>query len=118
MPKRKRRRDDPVWNIVGAALASCFLLIVLKESISFGWYFVVMFIVTLIIYLRKFGYYRILENPYRIIIVWVVQILLLSIGSLLIEAKDSLFKGSILTAVVLLVTYLYLRSEFTKLRNR
>ena len=117
MPKRKRRREDPLRNIVAAALAIFLLVIVLQESISLGWYFVVMFIITLTMYLRKFGYRPILENPYRIIVIWVVQILLLSIGSLLIEAKDSLLKGSILTALILLATYLYLRSEFTKLRN-
>ncbi len=117
MPKRRRRREDPIWKIVAAAVAIFLLFIVLKESISLGWYFVVMFIVTLIMYLRKFGFRPILENPYRIIIIWVVQILLLGLGSLLIEAKDSLLKGSILTSLILLATYLYLRYEFTKLRN-
>jgi len=43
--------------------------------------------------------------------------LVFSLGSLLVEAKESLLKGSILTALILLGTYLYLRSEFNKLKD-
>jgi len=117
MPRRRRTRNDPLWTIFAILIIAFLLYAVLQQALVFGWYFLVMFIVTLVLYVRQGKFYRLIENPGRIVILFVVQVVVFSIGSLLVEAKESLLKGSILTALILLGTYLYLRSEFNKLKD-
>ena len=69
------------------------------------------FAITIALYIHKYGFIRIVENPLRLILVFVVQVLLYSFGSILIEVKNSFLEGSILTALILSLTYLYLRKE-------
>ncbi len=115
MPRRSR--NDPMWTIFSILIIAFLLYAVLQQALTLGWYFLVMFIATLILYIRHWGFHRLIENPGRIIILFVVQVVVFSLGDLLVEAKESILKGSILTALILLGTYLYLRSEFNKLKD-
>jgi len=117
MPRKRRVRNDPLWTIFAIIVIGFLLFAVLEQALTFGWYFLVMFLVTLVLYIRRVGFYRLIENPGRIVILFVVQVVIFSLGSLLVEAKESILKGSILTALILLGTYLYLRSEITKFRD-
>ncbi len=117
MPRRGRIGNDPIWTAFSILIIAFLLYAVLQQALTLGWYFLVMFLVTLILYIKHWGFHHLIENPGRIIILFVVQVAVFSFGSLLVEAKGSLLKGSILTALILLGTYLYLRSEFNKLKD-
>lgn len=113
----RRRRNDPIWTIFSVLIIVFLLYAVLQQALTLGWYFLVLFLITLVLYIRQGKLHSLIENPGRIIILFVVQVVIFSLGSLLVEAKESLLKGSILTALILLGTYLYLRSEFSKLKD-
>ncbi len=115
MPRRSR--NDPLWTIFAILIIAFLLYAVLQQALALGWYFLVLFLATLFLYIRQGKFHRLIENPGRIISLFVVQVVVFSLGSLLVEAKESLLKGSILTALILLGTYLYLRSEFNKLKD-
>ena len=102
MPRR-RISSDPLWALFAIFIIAFLLYAVLKESLALGWYFIVMFIVTLTLYIWRGKFYRLIENPLRIVVIWAAQVIIFSIGSLLVEAKNSLLSGSILTAIILFV---------------
>jgi len=116
MPRR-RARNDPLWTVIALAILVFLLITLLRASLAFGGFFLVMFIVTLVLYVRRYNFHRLIKDPRRIIIIWVAQVLIFSIGDLLIAAKDSLLEGSLLTALILFLTYLYLRYEAKKLQK-
>ena len=106
-----------VWNVLAIFTLAVLLHAILKESLSLGWHFLIMFIVTLAMYVWKSGLSRLLENPLRIVLIWGAQVLIFGAGILLVAAKGSLLAGSVLTALILICTYLYIRHEVKGLQH-
>ena len=108
---------NPLWTIFSIFILAYLLYAVLKESLALGWYFLVMFIITIAIYIWQGKFHRLIDNPLRIVVIWAVQVIIFSLGSILEVVRESVLSGSILTAIILFGTYLYIRFEVKKLQD-
>ncbi len=103
--------------IFAVILGVIFFFVFLGQSVQIGWFFVAMLLVTFVMYTWRGGFQKLIDNPYRFIEILAVQVLIYSVGSILIPAKDSLLAGSFLAAIILFGTYLYIRREAKRIQN-
>ena len=106
-----------LWIIFSLFIIGISLYAALEQALKLGWYFLFMFLVSFIMYVRQGNFHKLIENPARIFVIFAVQAFIFSLGDLLIAIKESLLKGSLLTALILFGTYLYLRFEANRLKD-